>query len=71
VEIGVWNFRRWAKYPLIALLILALLVAALDLPNLPEPGSLTRFVLGLLYAAADKVAYDELKRAANIDPPLI
>jgi hypothetical protein len=61
----------WAKYPLIALLILALLVAALDVPNLPDLGSLTRFVLGLLYAAANKVAYDELKRATNIDPPLL
>jgi hypothetical protein len=68
---GVWNFRRWAKYPLIALLILALLVAALDVPNLPDLGSLTQFVLGLLYAAANKVAYDELKRATNIDPPLL
>jgi hypothetical protein len=68
---GVWNFRRWAKYPLIALLILALLIAAVEVPNLPELGSLGWFIFNLLYAAANKIAYDELKRATSINPPLI
>jgi hypothetical protein len=68
---GVWNLRRWARYPVIALLIFALFLAALEVPNLSDPGSLTSFVLGLLYAAANKIAYDELKKATNINPPII
>jgi putative flippase GtrA len=68
---GVWNFRRWAKYPLIAMLILALLFTAVDLPNLADFGSIVGFVLGLLYAAANAIAYDELKKATGINPPII
>jgi integral membrane sensor domain MASE1 len=68
---GVWNFRRWAKYPLIAMLILVLLFTAVDLPNLADFGSIVGFVLGLLYAAANAIAYDELKKATGINPPII
>lgn len=68
---GVWNFRRWAKYPLIAMLILVLLFTAVDLPNLADFGSIVGFVLSLLYAAANAIAYDELKKATGINPPII
>jgi len=68
---GVWNFRRWAKYPLIAMLTLVLLFCAVDLPNLSDFRSIAGFAFGLLYAATNKIAYDELKNATGIDPPII
>jgi hypothetical protein len=68
---GVWNFRRWAKYPLIAMLTLVLLFCAVDLPNLSDFGSIVWFVFGLLFAATNKIAYDELKKATGINPPII
>jgi hypothetical protein len=68
---GVWNFRRWAKYPLIAMLTLVLLFCAVDLPNLSDFSSIVGFAFGLLYAVTNKIAYDELKKATGIDPPII
>jgi len=68
---GVWYFRRWAKYPLIALLIVTFIMTASEIPGFPDLDSIARFVLGLLCAGANLLAYDELKKAVKINPPLI
>jgi hypothetical protein len=68
---GVWYFRRWAKYPLIALLIVTLFMTVSEIPNFPDLDSIGRFVVGLLWAGADAVAFDELKKAVKINPPVI
>jgi hypothetical protein len=61
---GVWMHRNWARYPLLVLLLISFFSGLGDVLQLNLEG-----VAYLTFAAADKIAFDELQKASGLKLP--
>jgi len=61
---GVWMHRNWARYPLLALLLMNFAMGLGDVLQLNLEG-----VVYLTFAAADGIAFNELQNASGLKLP--
>jgi hypothetical protein len=61
---GAWMHRRWARYPLLVLLVICFVQGLGDVLSLDWGG-----LIFLSFAAADKIAFDELQKASGLKLP--
>ena len=61
---GVWMHRNWARYPLLALLVITFALGLGEVLQFSLEG-----LVSLTFAAADKVAFDELQKASGLKLP--
>ena len=61
---GAWMRRRWARYPLLVLLVLHFLLGLNEVLELSWGG-----LVCLSFAAADVIAFDELQKATGLKLP--
>jgi len=61
---GAWMRRRWARFPLLALLVVHFLLGIGDVLELSWWG-----LAYLSFAAADAIAFDELQKALGLKLP--
>ena len=61
---GVWRHRNWARYPLLALLLITFFSGLGEVLQLNFEG-----LMYLTFAAADKIAFDELQKASGLKLP--
>ena len=61
---GVWMHRNWARYPLLALLLITFALGLGEVLQFSLEG-----LVSLTFAAADKIAFDELQKASGLKLP--